>query len=103
MPSHYDDVKPYVYDDRFDDDNAGFVDHQPHHDDGAHIDYDDYHNTVVRHLNDEPDPVDNLRRDFIDALAHDYDALADDADHVRVINTAKRLTAALRHPATGNR
>lgn len=100
MPSHYDDIKPYVYDDRFDDDNAGFVDHQPHHDDGAHIDYDDYHNTVVRHLNDEPDPVDNLRRDFIDALADYY---ANDAAADALITAAARLTAALRHPTTGNR
>lgn len=83
-----------------DNDSPGFIDHQPHHDAGNHLDdepfdvldaRDDVDAHIIRVLVDsvEQHALDDLRRNFIDALADD--------------RAAAKLAAALRHPSTGNR
>ena len=109
-PDDDDDIK-YDPDQRvhyIDDVNPGFVDHQPHHDDGAHIDHDPwddfippYDSTATPNV-DKFVPFDDLRRDFVDAFAHYYHTPT--ADTVATAQAAAaRLAAALRHPSTGDR
>lgn len=102
--------------------NPGDIDHQPHHDGGEHIDddlfdvehaaaynvraaingpeLDEYVDHIIAR-DAEQRTLDDLRRDFVDALAAEYHA--DIFDRSAVAKAADKLAAALRHPSTGNR